>query len=105
MDQEKVDIVLSRVNRRIEDGEFDSRLNIPFASKGLLKSLIGAKIAKKVEVNSTPMLSENEIDECVKDVIETAANTAAVLLKAGILEKTGEGIKVSSVWQKIMGQK
>ena len=102
MDQEKVDIVLSRINSRIEDGEFDNRLDIPFASRGLLRSLIESKMTKKVETNSTPMLSENELDECVRDVVETAMSTAAVFLKAGILEKTNEGIKVSESWKKLL---
>jgi hypothetical protein len=102
MDKEKVEIVLSLIDKRIENGEFDSKLDIPFASRGLLKSLIESKIAKKVETNSTPMLSENEIDQCVKDVVETAMSTAAVFLKVGVLVKTENGIEVSEAWKKFL---
>jgi hypothetical protein len=102
MSQEKADIFLGRVNVRIEKGEFDNRLDIPFASRKLLRSLIESKIAKKIETSGTPILSENNIEECIEDVRETAASTAAVFLKLGILEKTDGGIKVTEKWAKIL---
>lgn len=102
MSQEKVNIILSRINDRIERGEFDDRLDIPFASRKLLKSLVKAKIDRKVETNSTPMLSENELVECVEDVRATAAETAVAFLNAGILEKTEDGIKITEPWNNIL---
>ena len=40
MSQEKADIFLERLIKRIDNGEFDARLNIPFATKKLLKKVV-----------------------------------------------------------------
>lgn len=102
MDKEKAGIFLTRVNIRIDKGEFDKSLNIPFASRRLLKSLINSKIEKKVETGATPILSENNIEECVKEVRETAVETTGAFLKIGILVKTDGVIKVAEKWSKIL---
>jgi hypothetical protein len=102
MEPNRADIFLGRVMERIDRGDFDSQLEIPFASRKLLKSLVTQKMNRKVETNATPVLSDVDLDECVKEVRETAAQTAGLFLWAGILEKSEEGLKVSEVWDKIL---
>ena len=102
MEPNRADIFLGRVMERIDRGDFDSQLEIPFASRKLLKALVTQKMEKKVETNATPVLSDLDLDECVKEVRETAANTLGVFLWAGILEKTEEGVKVTKEWEAIL---
>ena len=61
MSQEQADIFLGRLMGRIDKGEFDKRLEIPFASKKLLKAVVKSKIDKKLETGATPILSENNL--------------------------------------------
>jgi len=100
---EQAKIFLGRVMEKIDRGEFDKDLDIPFASRKLLKALVTQKMNKKVETNSTPVLSDLDLTECVKEVRETAAETAAIFQWAGILEKPeGESLKVTEEWEKIL---
>lgn len=92
MKQEKVKIILDRIMERIDNGEFDKDLKIPFASKKMLKGLVESKMDIKLETNSTPILSDNDLDECVKEVRETAAHTASIFVKKGILVPDEDGI-------------
>lgn len=105
MSQETADIFLSRINDRINRGEFDDKLNIPFASRKLMKTVVEAKMAKKVETGATPVFSDTELNECVEEVRETAASTAAIFLEIGLLEKGDEGLKVSETWDNLLRPK
>lgn len=105
MKQETAEIFLSRVNDRINRGEFDEKLNIPFASKKLLRSVVKSKMSKKVESGATPVFSDIELNECVEEVRETAVTIAAIFLETEILEKTDKGIKVSETWDKLLNPK
>lgn len=104
--KEKAKIFLERILDRIDRGEFDKDLEIPFASRKLLKSLVESKMNKKIETNSTPVLSDNDLDECVKEVRETAAETAAVFMKIGILQENDAGetprYQVSKEWESLL---
>lgn len=105
MNQEKANIFLLRVNARIDKGEFDNKLNIPFASRKLLRSLINSKIEHKIETEATPILSENNILDCIKEIRETAAETAGLFLKLGLLEKVDEEVRVPEKWNKLLNPK
>lgn len=105
MTDKKANIVLEKINFRIDMGEFDNSLGVPFASRKLLKALIKSKMIKKVETNATPILSEVNIAECIKDVRETAAFTVAVFIESGIMEKVGNEYKVTDKWEKMLNPK
>lgn len=91
---------LKKLNEQVDEGQFDDVINIPFASREMLKFSLKARLDKKIETGSTPLLSENEIKDAVKDVREIAVFTAAIFLEMGILQSTEEGIKVSEGWEK-----
>lgn len=99
MDQ-KAKIFLERTLKRVETGEFDEHLSIPFASRKLMKAVIVSKMNKKVENNSTPVFSDAELYEIVEDVRITAAETASAFAKMGLLKDEGEGHGISSDLQK-----
>lgn len=109
MSENKAEIMLGRILDRIDKGEFDKDLDIPFASRKLLKALVQSKMDKKVETNATPVLSDLDLEECVKDVRATAAEVAAVFGWAGILEKTDKTaelpIQVTEKWDNILKPK
>jgi len=94
MKEDTAKIFLERILSRIDNGEFDEHLNIPFASRKLLRSLVESKMAKKVETNSTPVLSDTDLWHCVEEVRETAAHTASVFFKKGLLVKDEKGVLV-----------
>ena len=102
MKEKKESIFLVKINKRIDQGEFDRDLSVPFASRKLLKSLIKSKINKKIETNATPILSENNIIDCINEVKETAATTAGIFLKVGILEKVDGEYRVNEKWENIL---
>lgn len=102
MNQGKANIFLKKIDERIDLGEFDNDLNIPFASRKLLKALIKSKMDKKVKTNATPILSENNIMDCIKEVKETAVTTVALFLEIGILEKVDGEYKVNEKWENFL---
>ena len=104
MSENKPQIFLDRVLDRITDGEFDEHLQVPFASRKMLRVLVTKKMELKVESGSTPVISDNEIYEMIADVRETAVFTTAVFLEAGILQQNDKGVtpryQVAPEWDK-----
>ena len=104
MDQ-SAQIFLDRTLQRVDDGEFDEHLSIPFASKKLMKANIEAQMKLKIETNSTLVFSDAELYEIVGDVRESAAQTVAAFIKIGILEETKDGYGISEKWSKVINPK
>ena len=98
MDQ-KAQIFLDRTLKRVDNGEFDEHLSIPFASQKLMKAVITDRMNKKIENNSTPVFSDTELYEIVGEVRDTAAETAALLSNIGIMADEGNGMGISKKWQ------
>lgn len=98
MDQ-KAQIFLDRTLKRVDNGEFDEHLSIPFASRKLMKAVITENMKQKVENNSTPVFSDTELYEIVGQVRETAAETAAVFAEMGLLTDDGNGYGLDQTWQ------
>ena len=71
-------------------------------SRDLLRSSFQARMNKKIETNSTPLLSSTEIEDAIKDVKEIAVSAAAIFLEVGILENTEEGTHLSERWKKYL---
>ena len=106
MSEDKAKIFLDRVLNRIEIGEFDEHLSLPFASKKMLKILVEEKMQKKVETKSTPVISEKELFDLIDDIRETAAQTTATFIRVGILKENAKGIipryQISDKWAKFL---
>lgn len=93
---ETKDVFLGKIDKRIEAGEFDEQLNLPFTSTKLLKTAIEDKVNKRAELGKTPMLSETEIKNLVEDVREVGASTFKIFEELGFWEKDKDGaLKVS----------
>jgi len=94
MKNEQSKVFLSKIREKIFNGEFDEYV-MPFVSRELIYASIKARIDKKLETGATPILSDTEIKEALKDTKEIAAITYALFLNAGIIEKTDDGPIVS----------
>jgi len=109
MSTEQSAIFLGRVMARVDKGEFDKKMEIPFASRKLLKAVIQSKIDKKLETGATPILSENNLEECIEDVREAAVFTAALFLEVGILQENEKGsitkYEVTQQWNNLLNPK
>ena len=83
---EKGKIVLTRINARIDNGEFDNEFNLPFMSKKMFKKLVTHKIEKEVSEGGNPVLSNTDLKTIIEDLRETARETFKIFLENGILE-------------------
>mgnify|MGYP000955445183 CR=1 FL=1 len=84
-------VFLSKIQESINKGDYDKYMTVPFMSKKLLYAAIKAKVVSKEARGNNPILTDSEIKECINDAKETAAYTAAVLFRTGILEKGEDG--------------
>jgi len=84
-------VFLNNVQDRINDGEFDSYLTLPFMNKKLLMAAIKGKIERRIQKGGTPMLTDAEIIESIQEVKETAGTTFYLLVNNRILVKNDDG--------------
>ncbi|MEG1008944.1 MAG: hypothetical protein RSE41_07665 [Clostridia bacterium] len=97
-------LFLTREKGKIRRGEYDKFLTVPFASKALLFAVMCEEVEKRIKKHINPLLSEEDILNCIETTKIVAASTAGIFLKTGILEKTEEGIKLSEKGKKVILQ-
>jgi hypothetical protein len=88
-------IFLAKIVKRINDGEFDEYITLPFMSQSKLITAVEEKIKKKLEKGATPILSENEIINMIGDMKEASGTAFHLFMKYGFLEATENGYEVS----------
>ena len=93
MNNEKV--FLNRMKIKIENGEYDQFLTLPFMTKKLFYANIKNKMEHRLETGGTPVMSDAEIMDTIKEIKETAGVTFYLLVKHGILEKRDDGYELS----------
>ena len=96
------DVFLNKIGQRIKNGDFDTYLTLPFMTKNLLYINIKEKINKKLSTGATPILSDNEIKECIEDVKEAATYIVAIYLKLGFMERIETGFQFTEKGKKII---
>lgn len=89
MDNNKV--FLNNIQNRINNGEFDQYLTMPFMNKKLLMAAIKGKIERRLEKGGTPILTDAEIVESIQDAKEAAGSTFYLMVNNGILVKNDSG--------------
>jgi hypothetical protein len=89
------EVFLNKIGQRIKNGDFDTYLTLPFMTRDLLYLTIKSKISKKITTGSTPILSDNEVKECLADVKDAAVNIIALYLKQGFIIKTETGVELT----------
>ena len=87
---------LRKILERIKNGDFDAYLNLPFMSRELFYSTIKNKIQIKLDTGGTPLLTDNEVKDCIADTKEAAVNIFGTFLKEGFIIKDAEfGFKLT----------
>lgn len=86
-------VFLNKISQKIKNGDYDEHFTIPFMTKDLLLHCIKDKINKKIETGGTPILNENEINDCLDQVKETAINIISCYIKNGFMVRTNEGLE------------
>ena len=93
-------VFLNKIYQKIKNGEFDNDLNLPFMTKELLYVSIKNKIQKKIDTGGTPILSNNEIKDCISEIKETALYIVSIYLKLGFMKRTDEGYEFTDKMSK-----
>ena len=88
---EQSKVFLTKMQEKVKSGAYDKEITIPFMSRNSVYIAMKARVDKKLETGATPLLSEAEIVEAVKDAKEVAVITAEIFLKIGLIEKTDDG--------------
>jgi hypothetical protein len=91
-------VFLHKISERIKDGDFDSQLTLPFQTRNLFLSSIKGRILRKLETNSTPILSDNELEDCINETKETSINIINMYLKIGFMKKTEMGYEFTDLY-------
>lgn len=84
-------VFLTSIQKRIQEGEFDDYLTLPFMNRNLLYNAIKGKINRRLAKGGTPMLTDTEIRESIEVAKETAGVTFHLFRESGILELTDDG--------------
>jgi hypothetical protein len=102
MNTHQGNIFLAKIKGEIKRGEYDRHFTIPFMNKELLYATIKGKCEKKEELGHIPMLTDAEINLCVKEAKDIAVEIASLFIKTGILEKGIEEYEVSEVGKSLV---
>lgn len=86
-------VFFNKINERINHGDFDVYLTVPFMTRSLLLSSIKGRLNKKIETAGTPILSDAEIKDCLSEVKETALHVIATYMQLGFIVRTEAGIE------------
>lgn len=87
------DVFLTKISQRIKNGDFDVYLTLPLMTRELLFLTIKGRITKKINSGGTPILNDNDIKDCLREVKEAAAYTIAIYLKLGFIVRTETGFE------------
>jgi hypothetical protein len=87
------DVFLNKIIQRIKNGDFDIYLTMPFQTRELFANSVKGRLFKKITTGGTPILSDNELKDCLAETKETAVNIVALYLKLGFMIKTEEGFE------------
>ena len=102
MNSESAQVFLNKIKDKIGKGVYDKELTVPFMKRESIYASIKARVIKKLETGATPLLSDAEIKDAIKDAKEVAAISLELFSKIGILQKTEEGWIVTEKGEKLL---
>lgn len=102
MNTESAQVFLNKIKDKIGKGVYDKELTVPFMKRESIYASIKARVTKKLETGATPLLSDAEIKDAIKDAKEVAAISLELFSKIGILQKTEEGWIVTPKGEKLL---
>ena len=89
MENDKV--FLQEFKTRLETGEFDQHLTLPFMKKELLIAAVEGRVQRKIEKGTAPLLTDTEIQSSIEEAKEAAGGTFYLMVKYKILEEKEDG--------------
>jgi len=92
---EAKDIFLEKIISRIDNGEFDEELTLPFMNKKLMKAVVTGKINKRAETGSAPVLNDADLKTIIEEMKEGAGSAFYLFVAYGILEEVEDGYQLS----------
>lgn len=95
MDKTTQSVFFHKISEKINNGDYDQHMTIPFMSRSTLIAAIKQRLSKKIEKNMTPILTDQEVLMCVTTAKELAATMFAMYVKLGFIERTEEGFDVT----------
>jgi hypothetical protein len=101
MIKESAHVFLNKMKDKIASGEFDKEVG-PFMSKATIYASIKARVDKKLETGGTPLLSDAEVKDALKDAKEVAAITLGIFSKLGFFEKSEGEWKPTRLGEKLI---
>lgn len=88
---ENNEVFLKSFKTKLDNGEYDAHLTLPFMNKKLLYAAIKGKVERKIEKGTAPILTDAEIQSSVNEAKEAAGGTFYLMVKYGILIPNEEG--------------
>ena len=82
---------LNKFQLKLDNGDYDQYLTLPFMKKEFLIANVKFAVAKKVEKEEGTGLSDIEIATIIKDIKETAGRVFYLMVKYKILEQKEDG--------------
>ena len=86
---------LKKTKDRLDNGEYKKHFTLPFMSEDKLYKAIEKKVNQLEKNGATPILSDLEIDEMIKDMKEASGVAFYLFLEYGFLEATDDGYQMS----------
>jgi hypothetical protein len=83
---------LAKVKKKIRDGAYDEYFTLPFMSQEKLVKAIEKNILHKLEKGATPILSDNEIVEMIKEMKEASGVAFKLFYENGFIELNEAGV-------------
>jgi ribosomal protein S19E (S16A) len=102
MNAESSHVFLNKMKDKIDKGEYDKEITVPFMKRESIYASMKARVVKKLETGGTPVLTESEIKNAIHDAKEVAAISLALFSKVGIVEKTESGWAVTPRGEKLL---
>ena len=91
------DVFLTKITQKVLNGDFDNYLNIPFHTKELLLSSIKNRIARRIALEESPIISDKEITECIYESELNAFEILNKYIELGFLKKDEDGITLTEL--------
>ena len=77
-------LFLNSFKAKLDGGEYDKYLTLPFMNKKLLFAAVEGKVQRKLDKGVAPILTSPEIQNSIEEAKEAAGSTFYLMVKHGI---------------------
>jgi len=98
---EQAKLFLNKIYEKIKNGEFDYAISM-FVSRELIYSSIKARVLQKIETEATPLLTDTQIKDAIKDAQDIGVKTMELFCKIGLIKMTEECFIFPEKYKKLL---